>query len=152
MEKLYHSGPAAVAPKIMSLESIKEITNNFSEERKLGSGTFGEVYKRHDDLEQFKREFENLWRLKHQNVVQLLGYCYEIRLEYVELGDGKTVFAQNIYRALCFEYMQNGSLQKHLSDEYHGVDWQTRYKIIEGACEGLNIFMRDWELLYTIWI
>ncbi|KAL6640387.1 hypothetical protein ACP70R_021510 [Stipagrostis hirtigluma subsp. patula] len=155
MEKLYHSGPAGVAPKIMSLESIKEITNNFSEERKLGSGTFGEVYKGvqngkevavkmlhlmpgHDDLEQFKREFENLWRLKHQNVVQLLGYCYEIRLEYVELGDGKTVFAQNIYRALCFEYMQNGSLQKHLSDEYHGLDWQTRYNIIKGACEGLK--------------
>ncbi|KAL6640393.1 hypothetical protein ACP70R_021516 [Stipagrostis hirtigluma subsp. patula] len=155
MEKLHHSGPYRVAPKIMSLESLKEITDNFSEERKLGSGTFGKVYKGvqngeeiavkmlHlmpgiDDLEQFKREFENLWRVRHQNIVQLLGYCYEIRLEYVELGEGKTVFGQNIYRALCFEYMHNGSLQKHLCDEYHGLDWQTRYKIIKGICEGLK--------------
>lgn len=64
----------------------------------------------HDDLEPFKREFENLRRLKHQNIVQLLGYCYEIKLEYVELSDGRTVFVHNIYRALCFQYMHKGSL------------------------------------------
>lgn len=23
-------------------------------------------------------------------------------------------------------------------DEYHGLDWQTRYKIIKGTCEGLK--------------
>ncbi|KAL6870932.1 hypothetical protein ACP4OV_014780 [Aristida adscensionis] len=155
MEKLHQAGPSRVAPKIMSLESLKEITDNFSEERKLGSGAFGKVYKGvHDgkqiavkmlhltpgidDLDQFKREFENLWRVGHQNVVELLGYCYEIRLEFVELGDGKTAFGQNIYRALCFEYMHNGSLKKHLSDEYRGLDWQTRYKIIKGTCEGLR--------------
>jgi hypothetical protein len=28
---------------------------------------------------------------------------------------GKTIFAERTYRALCFEYMQNGSLQKHIS-------------------------------------
>jgi hypothetical protein len=28
----------------MSLDSLKEITNDFSEERKLGSGSFGKVY------------------------------------------------------------------------------------------------------------
>ncbi|TVU00238.1 hypothetical protein EJB05_54347, partial [Eragrostis curvula] len=45
MDKLHHSGSCRVAPKIMSLESLKEITDNFSEERKLGSGAFGKVYK-----------------------------------------------------------------------------------------------------------
>ena len=34
-----------VAPKVMSLETLKEITNNFSIDRELGSGTFGIVYK-----------------------------------------------------------------------------------------------------------
>lgn len=125
----------------------------------------------HDNLEQFKREFENLRRLRHQNIVQLLGYCYEIKLEYVELSDGRTVFGENIYRALCFQYMHKGSLRKHLSgklsihwlwcplytptvriqlymiyllpfvqtaDECRGLDWQTRYKIIKGTCEGLK--------------
>lgn len=32
-------------PKNMSLESIKQNTNNFSDEKKLGSGQFGKVYK-----------------------------------------------------------------------------------------------------------
>ncbi|XP_066337096.1 receptor-like serine/threonine-protein kinase SD1-7 [Miscanthus floridulus] len=142
------------APKVMSLETLKEITNNFSIDRKLGSGTFGIVYKGvqdgeeiavkqlqtqgHDDEEEFMKEFENLWRLRHPNVVQLLGYCYEIKREVVALGDGRFVLADNIYRALCFEYMHNGSLRKHLYDEYHGHDWQTRFKIIKGTCEGLK--------------
>ncbi|KAG0528825.1 hypothetical protein BDA96_05G046000 [Sorghum bicolor] len=155
MEKLQESGPSGVVAKIMPLELLKQITNNFSEEQKLGSGTFGKVYKgvhngeeiavkvlhlmpEHDNLEQFKREFENLRRLRHQNIVQLLGYCYEIKLEYVELSDGRTVFGENIYRALCFQYMHKGSLRKHLSDECDGLDWQTRYKIIKGTCEGLK--------------
>jgi serine/threonine protein kinase len=70
-----------------------------------------------DDHEQFKNEFENLRKLKHQNIVRLLGYCYEIKHEFIELADGKAVFAQRIYRALCFEYLHNGSLRKHL----HGM-------------------------------
>lgn len=67
-----------------------------------------------NELEQFKIEFENLRKLRHQNIVHLIGYCYEIKHEYVE-HDGKTVFAQNIYRALCFEYLHNRSLQRHLN-------------------------------------
>lgn len=34
-----------VAPEVMSLEFLKNITNDFSKERELGSGTFGKVYK-----------------------------------------------------------------------------------------------------------
>ncbi|KAF8667220.1 hypothetical protein HU200_052882 [Digitaria exilis] len=41
-------------------------------------------------------------------------------------------------RALCFEFMDKGSLQKHLSDESCGLDWETRYNIIKGTCEGLR--------------
>ncbi|KAL6655802.1 hypothetical protein ACP70R_006628 [Stipagrostis hirtigluma subsp. patula] len=102
MERLHHSGPSGVTPKFMSLVSLKEMTNNFSEERKLGSGTFGKVYKGLVDM------------------------------------DGKIVHADNIHRALCFEYMQNGSLREHLHDEQEGLDWQTRYNIIKGTWEGLK--------------
>ncbi|XP_066341238.1 cysteine-rich receptor-like protein kinase 14 [Miscanthus floridulus] len=83
------------------------------------------------------RELGNLWKLRHQNIVQLLGYCYEIKHEVMDFC-GKLVPAENIYRCLCFEYMNNRSLDKHLYDEGCGHDWQTRYKIIKGTCEGLK--------------
>lgn len=69
-----------------------------------------------DDLSQFMKEFDNLRRLRHQNVVLLLGYCYEIKSEFVDYGE-KLIRAENIYRALCFEYLHNRSLQRHL----HGM-------------------------------
>jgi serine/threonine protein kinase len=62
----------------------------------------------------FQKEYENLMRLNHHNVVRLVGYCYESHYHPFQYK-GKTVFAEKIFRALCFEYMKNGSLQKHLS-------------------------------------
>ena len=41
-------------------------------------------------------------------------------------------------RVLCFEYMEGGSLDKHITDESCKLDWPTCYKIIKGTCEGLN--------------
>lgn len=66
-----------------------------------------------DGKQLFMRELGNLWKLRHQNIVQLLGYCYEIKHEVMDFC-GKLVPAENIYRCLCFEYMNNGSLDKHL--------------------------------------
>ncbi|CAO2153201.1 unnamed protein product [Urochloa humidicola] len=151
-------------PKRMSLQLLNEVTNDFSEKRKLGSGTYGDVYKailngkevavkvlRHlnpiDDYhEKFMGEFENLWRLRHQNIVQLLGYCYETKSEYVDSGNGRFVFAEKIYTALCLEYMHKRSLRDHLYDECNGHDWQTRYKIIKGICEGLKYLHEGLEI------
>ncbi|KAF7061436.1 hypothetical protein CFC21_068132 [Triticum aestivum] len=87
--------------------------------------------------EQFKHEFNNLMRVQHQNIIRLVGYCYEIRHIHHELK-GEYVFARVEERALCFEYLRGGSLDRHLSDEFSGLDWHTRYKIIKGICEGLN--------------
>ena len=65
------------------------------------------------DDENFQREFQNLMMLEHRNIVRLVGYCYETHHQPMQYM-GTTIFAENIYRALCFEYMQNGSLQKHI--------------------------------------
>ncbi|XBI24922.1 hypothetical protein VPH35_049936 [Triticum aestivum] len=75
--------------------------------------------------------------VQHQNIVRLVGYCYEIAHKAVE-HNGRYVLASVEDRALCFEYLQGGSLDKHLSGESCGLGWRTRYKIIKGICEGLH--------------
>uniref|UniRef100_A0A453T3T4 Protein kinase domain-containing protein n=1 Tax=Aegilops tauschii subsp. strangulata TaxID=200361 RepID=A0A453T3T4_AEGTS len=116
---------------VMPLDLLREITNDFSEERRIGSGSYGKVYlgvhqhgKRiavkilYDmpgiDDEQFQNEFNNLTRLRHQNIVRLVGYCHNIQEIQVEYK-GKLVLAEKTHRALCLEYMSNGSLDKYLS-------------------------------------
>ncbi|KAK1614151.1 hypothetical protein QYE76_019668 [Lolium multiflorum] len=147
------SHPTRLAPVDITFKLLKEITNSFSEEQKIGSGGYGEVYKGvlngeeiavkklyHmpglDDV-QFKKEFNNLMMVHHQNIVALIGYCYEVRYRHFE-HDKTYSFAEIAERALCFEYLECGSLDTHISDASSGLDWSTRYKIIKGVCDGLN--------------
>lgn len=60
------------------------------------------------------KEFCNLSKVDHENVVKLLGYCHESRKTYVTY-DGKEFFATTVERILCFEYMQGGTLEKHIA-------------------------------------
>ncbi|XP_037419463.1 cysteine-rich receptor-like protein kinase 10 [Triticum dicoccoides] len=139
----------------LTVRVLQEITDNFSENRKIGQGVHGQVYVAKlengeeiavkvlynnmpliDDV-QFQREFQNLMRLEHDNIVRLVAYCYETHHQPMRYM-GRTIFAERTYRALCFEYMLNGSLEKHLSDECDGLDWHTRYKIIKGTWKGLK--------------
>ncbi|KAM0830591.1 hypothetical protein ACQ4PT_066094 [Festuca glaucescens] len=146
----------------LTIRVLQEITDDFSEERKIGQGAYGKVYVAKlengediavkmlynntpgiDDV-QFQREFQNLMRLEHHNIVKLVGYCYETQHQPMQYM-GKTIFAERTYRALCFDYMQNGSLQKHITAECDGLDWRTRYKIIKGTCEGLKHLHEGFE-------
>ncbi|CAM0901614.1 unnamed protein product [Alopecurus aequalis] len=90
-----------------------------------------------DSEKQFHNECINLMRVHHQNIVRLVGYCDETRRRCIKY-DGEYVFAEENERALCFEYLQGGSLDKHVSDEPCTLAWDTCYKIIKGVCEGLN--------------
>uniref|UniRef100_A0A0E0R5R1 Beta'-coat protein n=2 Tax=Oryza rufipogon TaxID=4529 RepID=A0A0E0R5R1_ORYRU len=133
---------------------LEEITDGFSEERKLGEGGYGTVYKGkhkngdkiavkilHDtqdfDDKKLQNEFGNLMMVNHPNIVQLVGYCYEIKHTHGQVK-GRPVLVATIHRALCFEYMPRGSLENYLSDKVDGLDWPIRYKIIKGTCEGLK--------------
>ncbi|CAL5017354.1 unnamed protein product [Urochloa decumbens] len=99
------------------------------------------------DYNQFRNEFNNLMKVKHDNIVKFLGYCYEIERTEIEFH-GRTVLAEETHRALCFEYLHNGSLQKHLYNESCGLDWNMRYKIIKGTCEGLRYIHEEKSLLH----
>ncbi|XP_039822663.1 cysteine-rich receptor-like protein kinase 11 [Panicum virgatum] len=140
----------------VSFQFLQEITDGFSMERILGEGAFGVVYKgvtengdavavkklrlRDGKLgyKQLQNEFYNLKKLKHENIVQILGYCYETKEITLIMPDGSKISADERYTTLCFEYLHNGSLQKHLSDEFSELDWHTQFKIIKGICDGLK--------------
>jgi len=135
------------------LHLIEHITNNFSDYQKVGSGAYGDVYKAlyngeeiavkkfhplqgfNDEI--FDNELRNLTKVSHQNIVRLLGYCYESRCKYSKYN-GETIWATSMERVLCFEYMQGGSLDRYITDESCQLSWPTCYNIIRGTCEGLN--------------
>lgn len=62
----------------------------------------------------FEHEVDCLVRVKHRNIVGFIGYCGESHLEVVKLG-AKNILAESRIRLLCFEYMPNGSLHRHLT-------------------------------------
>jgi len=69
--------------------------------------------------ESFHREVDNLMTVKHQNIVQFLGFC--ANTENIPIKDPesedyvKYIYVEKRERLLCFEYMSNGSLRRHLT-------------------------------------
>ncbi|KAH6771606.1 Protein kinase superfamily protein [Perilla frutescens var. frutescens] len=127
------------------VDELKDITDNFGSKSLIGEGSYGRVYhgvlktghaaaiKKLDSSKQPDREFLSqvsmVSRLKHENVIQLLGYCVDGGL-----------------RVLAYEYAPNGSLH----DILHGrkgvkgaqpgpvLSWVQRVKIAVGAAKGLE--------------
>ncbi|KAL6599517.1 hypothetical protein ACP70R_045654 [Stipagrostis hirtigluma subsp. patula] len=118
-------------PIFLPIDFLKAITLDFSEEQELGRGGYGVVYKgilrngkviavkklsdMHLDDAPFHNEVTFLIGLKHQNIVKLVGYCAESRWEATQVC-GKYVMAEIRKRLLCFEYINNKSLDRHRSD------------------------------------
>ncbi|KAL3522057.1 hypothetical protein ACH5RR_014891 [Cinchona calisaya] len=128
-----------------SLSEIQVATNNFSADNKIGQGGFGPVHKgtlpNGEDIavkrlsrrsgqgaEEFKNEIVVVAKLRHNNLVRLLGFCLE--------GDEKS---------LVYEFVPNKSLDYFLFDPEKQwlLDWPKRYKIIGGIARGLLYLHED---------
>ncbi|GLT75603.1 hypothetical protein SLA2020_473130 [Shorea laevis] len=131
-----------------SMVELAIATKNFSSDLIVGDGSFGLVYKAtlsngdtvaikkldpdaFQGLREFRAEMETLGKLRHQNIVKILGYC--------STGDD---------RILIYEFLQMGSLDQWLHDtssrEEHGrlvcrspLSWETKIKIVKGIANGL---------------
>ncbi|XP_057756654.1 receptor-like kinase TMK4 [Arachis stenosperma] len=130
--------------KRYNYSEVKKMTNSFHD--KLGKGGYGIVYKAclsdgcpmavkvltesSGSGEEFLNEVASIGRTSHVNIVSLLGFCYE-----------------KYKRALIYEFMPNGSLDKFIykqesSNAICNMDWNTLFQITIGIARGLEYLYR----------
>ncbi|KAJ9682843.1 hypothetical protein PVL29_018715 [Vitis rotundifolia] len=119
----------SLAPKRYNYSDIKKMTNSLA--YKLGKEDLA-VYIKENYLmalkgngEEFLNEVASISRTSHVNIVTLIGFCY----------DGAK-------RALIYEFMPNGSLDKFISDTDLQLEWKTMYQIAVGIGRGLEYLHR----------
>ncbi|KAK9097017.1 hypothetical protein Sjap_022514 [Stephania japonica] len=133
-------------PKKFSYRRLASATNNFSNQRKLGEGGFGCVYKgflrelnltvavkrisrgSKQGMKEYITEVKTVSQLRHRNLVGLIGWCHD-----------KSEFL------LVYEFMPNGSLDAHLFGKKAPLDWNTRYKISLGLASALLYLHEEWD-------
>uniref|UniRef100_A0A0E0PDJ9 Protein kinase domain-containing protein n=1 Tax=Oryza rufipogon TaxID=4529 RepID=A0A0E0PDJ9_ORYRU len=125
--------------KIFSAEELKNATENYSENRILGRGGHGTVYKGilpnkttiaikksilfdESQVEQFVNEITILSQIDHPNVVKLLGCCLETKVPL-----------------LVYEFIPNGTLFQHIHNRSAtlSLTWEDCLRIAEETAEAL---------------
>ncbi|CAN6343758.1 unnamed protein product [Urochloa humidicola] len=123
-------------PRRFCYDELAAATEDFSDDRRLGSGGFGSVYRGyladgiHRDVpvkrvsrtsrqgwKEFISEVRIISRLRHRNLVQLIGWCHD--------GDDELL--------LVYELMANGSLDAHLYNREHVLTWPVPFGIVLGV-------------------
>lgn len=128
----------------ISIQVLRQVTNNFSEDNILGRGGFGVVYKGelHDGtkiavkrmesaamgtkgMNEFQAEIAVLTKVRHRHLVALLGFCI----------NGNE-------RLLVYEYMPQGTLGQHLFEwcehGYTPLTWKQRVTIALDVARGVE--------------
>lgn len=57
----------------------------------------------------FEQELLNLMKVKHKNILRILGTTREVKSH-----NGERILAGNLHRFLCLEYIPNKSLKEYL--------------------------------------
>ncbi|KAK3160153.1 hypothetical protein QOZ80_1BG0055920 [Eleusine coracana subsp. coracana] len=135
-------------PMRYAYTDITAITSHFRE--KLGQGGYGSVYKgvivpRNTNVaikmlsnskcngEEFINEVSTIGRIHHVNVVCLVGFCSE-----------------EMRRALVYEYMPNGSLDRYIFSSERNFSWDKLNEIALGIARGINYLHQgcDMQILH----
>ncbi|KAM3372824.1 hypothetical protein ACQJBY_019622 [Aegilops geniculata] len=127
-----------------SYSELVVATDNFSKDRKIGKGSFGDVYRGRltmPDLravavkemrqptsrrnqKNYVHEIETLCQLRHKNLLSLIGWCDD---------NGRLL--------LVYELEPNGSLSDHLHGSGDGgetLTWPQRYNILLGVATAID--------------
>ncbi|XP_077226809.1 LEAF RUST 10 DISEASE-RESISTANCE LOCUS RECEPTOR-LIKE PROTEIN KINASE-like 2.1 [Tasmannia lanceolata] len=133
-------------PTRYSYWDIWKMTDGFKE--KLGKGGYGSVFKgklpdghlvavkmldkSKDDGQDFINEVATIGTIHHVNVVQLIGFC-----------------AVRSKRALIYDFMPNGSLEKYVfshQGKSHSLNWEKMHEIALGIARGIEYLHRGCEM------
>lgn len=122
-----------------TLRELEAATNGLCEDNVIGEGGYGIVYSgvlvdgtkiavknllnnKGQAEREFKVEVEVIGRVRHKNLVRLLGYCVE-----------------GAYRMLVYEFVDNGNLDQWLHGDVGPVSpmtWDIRMNILLGTAKG----------------
>ncbi|KAJ8767126.1 hypothetical protein K2173_013523 [Erythroxylum novogranatense] len=123
-----------------SFKELEVATRGFTEQSVIGEGGYGVVYRgvlpdgsvvavkdllnnKGQAEKEFKVEVEAIGKVKHKNLVGLIGYC-----------------AEGVRRLLVYEYVDNGNLEQWLHGDVGHISpltWELRMKIAIGTAKGL---------------
>ncbi|XP_056698462.1 wall-associated receptor kinase-like 8 [Spinacia oleracea] len=125
--------------KIFTIDELERVTDNFNEDRILGKGGQGTVYKgmlsegrivaikksevvNESQLRDFVNEVVILSQINHRNIVKLLGCCLEAEVPL-----------------LVYEYILNGTLFQHIHHptEDFPITWKMRLQIASDSAGAL---------------
>ncbi|GFZ15033.1 protein kinase family protein [Actinidia rufa] len=137
-EEILNANGGGKSAKVFTGKEIKRATNNFSRDRLLGTGGYGEVYKavlndgtvvavkcakvgNTKSTEQVLNEVRILCQVNHRSLVRLLGCCVELEQPL-----------------LVYEYIDNGTLFERLNGPNRVyLSWNHRLRIAHSTAEGL---------------
>uniref|UniRef100_A0A5B6ZW63 Protein kinase domain-containing protein n=1 Tax=Davidia involucrata TaxID=16924 RepID=A0A5B6ZW63_DAVIN len=126
-----------------TVASLQIATNSFSQENLIGEGSLGRVYRAEfpngkimaikkidnaalslQEEDNFLEAVSNMSRLRHPNIITLVGYC-----------------AEHGQRLLVYDYIGNGSLHDMLhfaDDRSETLTWNARVRVALGTARALE--------------